>query len=287
MFKRLFIPVLAGLAILFFAFLMLGDSGPAPVQRAWLAVFGKAPEFRPNKGFGPFREESQRIEDSFACRRFVELAGDEFSDLRRHCTIGEYETARISIYQPVDQENITRKVKFTWLDNERRNARGQAAPRHADRADARQALTRFAELYVPNHATELMQLFTEGRTGLVSEGPFIAIVTVIKRQGYVHNDIELRDGNFQALAGSEEKQARPGFDRCRYILANIPALKGVQIDGEPVPERSQLYVTYFLNSNRGEKFLCEIHSSGYYRIRVSRAQGEPFQVLAHGDLGGN
>ncbi|WP_417513425.1 hypothetical protein [Minwuia sp.] len=286
--KKLGVAIIAVAVVLGLAFVTLGDSAPEPIRGMWQSAFGAGgAAVRPNQGFADFRNESVRIEDGFACARFVERAGDEFSDLRRHCLIGEHRSVRVTIYEPVGYDGLTKKVKLTWLDNQRPNARGRNAPRHADREEARAAARKLAQLYLPGHEDELMALFTRQQSGVVSEGPFIAVLSFNDRGGYKQAVIEVRDGNFQALAGSEERQGRPGYQKCLYILSNIPQLDGSQIQGEPVPERNDLYVTYFLNSDKGEKFLCEIHSSGYYRIRVSQKQGQSFEVLAHGNLGGN
>ncbi len=265
-------------------------AAPASAQlgKLWDSLFGSDENaVQPDKGFHAFRTEARRIEDSFACSRLVERPGDEFSDLRRHCLIGVYGTARFSIYEPVGHEGLTKKIKFTWLDNQRPNAQGRNAPRHADRAEVRQAVRKMAEIYLPNHQKQLMDLFTRSQDGIVTEGLFVAVLAFQKRTGYLQSVIEIRDGNYEQLAGSEDRQGRPGYDKCLYILSNIPQLADADIKGEPIPERSDLFVSYFLASKKGEKFICEIHNSGYYRIRVSQKQGEAFKVLAHGNLGGN
>lgn len=285
--KRILIGIVAILAILGVVFVMIGDSAPEPVRSYWQAIFEGKPVIRSNAGFADFREESGRIEDALACVRITDKPGDEFNDHRRHCVIGEHRTVRVTTYEPVGHEGLTKKIKFVWLDNLRPNARNRNAPRHADREEAREAVRQLAKLYVPSHEDELMQLFTEQRTGIVTELPFTAVLQFSDRAGFKFGVVEIRDGNYSDLAGSEEKQGRPGFEKCLYILGNIPVLADHKISGEAVPERSDLFVTYFLNSNRGEQFLCEIHNSGYYRIRVSQEQGQAFQVLAHGNLGGN
>lgn len=278
------IAVVAGLGVLF---AMVGDSAPDPIRSYWHALFEGKPVIRSNAGFAQFENESRRIEDSLACARITDKPGDEFNDHRRHCVIGEYRTVRVTTYEPVGHEGVTRKVKFVWLDNLRPNARNRNAPRHADREEAREAVRQLAQLYMPNHEKDLMELFLQQRAGIVTELPFTAVLQFSDRAGFKFGTIEIRDGNYQDLAVTEEKQGRPGFQKCLYILGNIPVLAGHEISGEAVPERSDLFVTYFLNSDRGEQFLCEIHNSGYYRIRVSQEQGQAFQVLAHGNLGGN
>lgn len=267
---------------------MLGDTAPAPVSDAWRSLFSEeGPVIRSNAGFDDFLTESERIQDRFDCGRFAERPGDEFSDRRRHCIIGDSGTVRVSIYEPVGHDGLTRKVKFVWLDNQRPNARGDNAPVHADREDARQAIRTLSEFYLPGHGDQLLDMFEKGGNGIVTELPFTAVVSVVDRPGFRQVSIDIQDGNYEKLAGSEERQGRPGYNKCLYILGNIPPLKGVEISGDPIPERSDLYVTYFLTSPRGEQFLCEIHNSGYYRIRVSRQIGQAFQVLAHGNLGDN
>ncbi len=285
--KRILTGVLGTLVLLGILFVMIGDSAPQPLRGYWQAIFGEGQSIRANAGFANFGEESNRIEDSFACVRITDKPGDEFNDHRRHCVIGEFRTARISIYEPVGHEGLTKKVKLTWLDNLRPNARNRNAPRHADREEVRQVVRDMAKLYVPKQEAELMQMFTQQKSGVVTELPFTAVVQFADRQGFKHGVVEIRDGNHAVLAGSEERQGRPGYEKCLYILGNIPVLANQTISGEAVPERSDLYVTYFLKSNRGEQFLCEIHHSGYYRIRVSQEQGDDYKVMAHGNLGGN
>lgn len=271
---------------------VLSVSLPAPASaqlgKIWESLFGSdEAAVRPDKGFQAFRDEVRRVEDGFACTGLIDRPGDEFSDRRRHCLLGEHQSARISLYEAVGFEGVTKKLKFQWLDNERPNAQGRNAPRHADRAEARQALQKLAELYLPNHQDELMALFSKNQPGVVSEGLFVAVLAFQRRAGYMQSVVEIRDGNYEQLAGSEEHLGRPGYEKCLYILSNIPQLKGDKISGEVTPERQDLYVSYFLTSQRDENFICEIHASGYYRIRVSQKQGQPFQTLAHGNLGGN
>lgn len=286
--KRAFLGVSAVLSVLGLAFIMLGDSAPAPVSDVWRSLFSdEGPVIRANAGFGEFRAESERIQDRFDCRRFAERPGDEFNDRRRHCIIGESGTVRVSIYEPVGHEGLTKKIKFIWLDNEQPNARGDNAPEHADLEDARQAVRTLSAIYLPKHGDQLLDMFDKGGNGIVTELPFTAVVSEVQRPGFRQVSIEIQDGNHEQLAGSEERQGRPGYNKCLFILGNIPPLKGIEIGGDPVPDRSDLYVTYFLSSDRGEQFLCEIHNSGYYRIRVSRQAGQAFQVLAHGNLGDN
>lgn len=285
--KRILLGILTVSAVVGIAFVMIGDSAPQPIRGVWQGLFREGINVRANAGFAEFREESERIEDNFACVRITDKPGDEFSDRRRHCILGEHRTARVTIYEPVGFEGLTKKVKLTWLDNVQPNARGRDAPRHADREEARQAVRDMASLYMPDHENQLMQLFSQQRSGIVTELPFTAVVQFADRSGFKHAVVEIRDGNHDSLAGSEDRQGRPGYDKCLYIIGSIPPLKGHQISGEAVPERSDLFVTYFLKSNKGEQFLCEIHNSGYYRIRVSQKQGEAYQVLAHGNLGGN
>jgi hypothetical protein len=285
--KRILIGILAIVALGGIVFVMVGDTAPEPVRSVWQDIFGDGAGVRANAGFAEFGEEADRIEDNFACVRITDKPGDEFSDHRRHCIIGEHRTARITIYEPVGHEGLTKKVKFTWLDNVQPNARGRNAPRHADREEARQVVRKMSALYLPGHEKQLVELFTQQKSGVVTELPFTAVVEFADRSGFKHAVVEIRDGNHNQLAGSEERQGRPGYEKCLYILGNIPPLKGHSISGEPVPERSDLFVTYFLKSNKGEQFLCEIHNSGYYRIRVSQEQGTAYQVLAHGNLGGN
>lgn len=262
-------------------------AAPAAAMSLWERLFGsdEAAKVTPGKGFAAFDAESARIEDSFYCESVVERGATEFDDRRRHCMIGEHRTARVTIYEPVGFEGLVKRVKFTWLDNERRNARGDDAPAHADREAARQAVRRLGEIYVPGHVEQLMELFTAARPGLVSEGEFIAILAVLPRGGFRQQVIDLRDANFQRLSGAEAERARPGYEKCIFILNNMPPLKGQSFEGDPIPERNDLYVTYFINSARGERFLCELHNAGYYRIRVSQQQGQPFRTMAHGNLG--
>lgn len=285
--KRILTAVLAILFVLGILFVMIGDDTPQPIRGYWQALLGEGQDLRANAGFGNFGDESDRIEDSFACVRITDKPGDEFNDRRRHCVIGEHRTARVTVYEPVGHEGLTKKVKLTWLDNLKPNAGNRAAPRHADREEVRQAVRDLAKLYMPGHEKDLVDLFTQQKTGVVTELPFTAVIQFTDRPGFKHGVIEIRDGNHEVLAGVEERQGRPGYEKCVYILGNIPVLANHEISGEAVPERSDLYVTYFLKSNRGEQFLCEIHHSGYYRIRVSQQQGDAYQVLAHGNLGGN
>lgn len=261
-------------------------AAPASALSIWERLFGEeTPKVEPGKGFAAFDDVSQRIETEFECESVVERAASEFEDRRRHCLIGEHRTARVSIFEAPGFPGLTKRVKFTWLDNERRNARGDDAPVHADREAARQAVRRLGELYMPDHVDQLMALFTEGRPGLVTEGEFIAILAVLPRGGFRQQVIDLRDANFQRLSGAEAERSEPGYRKCIYILSNIGPLKGQKFEGDPIPERNELYVTYFINSGRGDRFLCELHNSGYYRIRVSQKQGEPFRTMAHGNLG--
>jgi hypothetical protein len=274
--------------ITFAAALALAAPAEAQLGRVWDSLFGsETPELAPTGGFADFQTESRRVEDSFACVRFVERAGDEFSDRRRHCIIGEHRKVRVTIYEPGGHEGLTKKVKLTWIDNQRPNARNRDAPKHADRAEARASVRRLAELYLPDHLDRMMELFSASRNGVVSEGLFIAVLDFRNRSDFVEATIEVRDGNYQALARAEAERGRPGYDKCLYILDNIPPLKGQTFSGDAVPQRSDLFVSYFLRSGRGEKFICELHESGYYRIRVSQKQGEPFKTLAHGNLGGD
>lgn len=272
------------------ALLLIGSAaaGPATAMSLWERLFGsdEASKVEPGNGFADFETESGRIEEAFECEGMAERGATEFDDRRRHCLIGQHRTARVTVYEAAGFEGLVKRVKFTWLDNERRNARGDDAPAHADREAARRAVRRLGEIYLPGHVDRLMELFTQARPGLVSEGDFIAILAVLPRGGFRQQVIDLRDGNFQRLSGAEAERARPGYRKCLYILQNIPPLRGQGFDGDPIPERNDLYVTYFINSERGERFLCELHNAGYYRIRVSQKQGQPFRTMAHGNLGG-
>lgn len=252
----------------------------------WDRLFGDdTPKIEPGAGFRSFDDESARIEAEFDCESFVERAASEFEDRRRHCIIGEHATARVTIYEAAGFEGLTKRVKFTWLDNERPNARGDDAPVHADREAARRAVRRLGELYLPEHVDQLMERFTAARPGLVSEGEFIAVLASLPRGGFTQQVIDLRDANFDRLSGQEAAQSRPGYEKCVYILSHIDALKGLKFEGDPIPERNALYVTYFITSDRGDHFLCELHNAGYFRIRVSQKQGQPFRTMAHGNLG--
>ncbi|MDF1735374.1 MAG: hypothetical protein P1U37_08835 [Minwuia sp.] len=273
------VPVLALL-------LALPAATPAHAQLGslWRAITGQDEGPKPDKGFGPFREEARRIEDALNCGRVVEQANDAFSDLRRHCILGDNRTVRVTIVEPVGHEGLTKRVRLTWTDNGTGEQRALSAPAHVDRSAAQAALSGLAALFVPEKSDHLIDLFTGGTDGAFESGPFSVSVVHQSRAGLDLRTVELRDGNYEALAESEARSARPGFDRCLFIVRNIDVLKNLEIDGEPRPQRSDLHLTYFLHAKRGDRFLCELHDSGYYRIRISQKDGEEFRTLAHGNI---
>lgn len=266
--------------------LALSAAHPAQAQLGslWRAITGQDEGPKPDKGFGPFRDESRRVEEALNCSRVVEQATDAFSDLRRHCILGDNRTVRVTITEPVGHEGLTKRVRLTWTDNGTGENRALNAPPHVDRSAAQAALARLAALFVPEEADRLIRLFTEGTDGTFDAGPFNVSVVHQSRAGMDLRTVELRDGNYAALANSEAESARPGFDRCLFIVRNIEVLKKLEIDGEPRPQRSDLHLTYFLYAKRGDRFLCELHDSGYYRIRISQKDGEEFRTLAHGNI---
>lgn len=263
-------------------------ASPAQAQLGslWRAITGGDEDEKPkaDKGFGPFREEARRVEEALECGRVVERATDAYSDLRRHCILGDNRTVRVTVVEPVGHEGLTKRIRLTWTDNGSGPQRALNAPPHVDRSAAQAALERLLALYVPDAAAELVRLFTEGTGGTVTSGPFSVIVQHQSRSGLDLRTVELRDGNHLALANSEAESARPGFERCLFIVRNIEVLKKLEIDGEPRPQRSDLHVTYFLHAKRGDRFLCELHDSGYYRIRISQKDGDEFRTLAHGNI---
>ena len=266
--------------------LALPAASPAQAQLGslWRAITGQDDGPKPDKGFGPFRDEARRMEEALNCGRVVEQATDAFSDLRRHCILGDNRTVRVTIIEPVGHEGLTKRVRLTWTDNGTGDNRALNAPPHVDRSAAQAALAKLATLYVPEKADELIRLFSEGADGTIDTGLFSVSVVHQSRTGMDLRTVELRDGNHAALANSEAESARPGFDRCLFIVRNIDVLKGLEIDGEPRPQRSDLHLTYFLYAKRGDRFLCELHDSGYYRIRISQKDGEEFRTLAHGNI---
>lgn len=266
--------------------LALPVANPAQAQLGslWRAITGQDDGPKPDKGFGPFRDEARRIEEALNCGRVVEQATDAFSDLRRHCILGDNRTVRVTIIEPVGHEGLTKRVRLTWTDNGTGDNRALNAPPHVDRSAAQAALAKLAALFVPERAEELIRLFTDGTNGDFDEGPFNVTVVHQSRTGMDLRTVELRDGNHEVLANSEAESARPGFDRCLFIVRNIDVLKNLEIDGEPRPQRSDLHLTYFLYAKRGDQFLCELHDSGYYRIRISQQDGEEFRTLAHGNI---
>lgn len=266
--------------------LALSAANPAQAQLGslWRAITGQDEGPKPDKGFGPFRDEARRLEETLNCGRVVEQATDAFSDLRRHCILGDNRTVRVTITEPVGYEGLTKRVRLTWTDNGTGENRALNAPPHVDRSAAQAALAKLAALFVPEQADKLIGLFAEGTDGTFEAGPFSVSVVHQSRAGMDLRTVELRDGNHAALANSEAESARPGFDRCLFIVRNIDVLKNLEIDGEPRPQRSDLHLTYFLYAKRGDRFLCELHDSGYYRIRISQKDGEEFRTLAHGNI---
>ncbi|MDF1719752.1 MAG: hypothetical protein P1U65_03675 [Minwuia sp.] len=274
------------LLLLALLIMTVAQVSPAQAQLGslWRAITGEEAGPKPDKGFQAFRDEARRIEDALTCGRVVEQATDTYSDLRRHCILGDNRTVRVTIVEPVGYEGLTKRVRLTWTDNGSGQQRALSAPPHVDRSAAIAALDTVLDLYVPTRSAELNTLFTEGRDGNVTEGPFRIQVAHQARAGLDLRVVEIRDANYDALANSEVESARPGYERCLFIVSNIDVLKKLKISGEPKPQRSDLHVTYFLHAERGDKFLCELHDSGYYRVRISQAQGEEFKTLAHGNI---
>lgn len=256
----------------------------AQLSSLWRAITGEEEGPKPDKGFQSFRDEARRIEGALDCGRVVEQATDTYSDLRRHCIMGNNRTVRVTIVEPVGYEGLTKRVRLTWTDNGSGKQRALSAPPHVDRSAALASLDTVLGLYVPSRVAELNALFADGKDGSVTEGPFTIQVVHQARAGLNLRTVEIRDANYDLLANSEAESARPGYDRCLFIVSNIDVLKKLKISGEPKPQRSDLHVTYFLYAERGDKFLCELHDSGYYRVRISQGQGEEFKTLAHGNV---
>lgn len=256
----------------------------AQLSSLWRAITGQEEGPKPDKGFQSFRDEARRIEGALDCGRVVEQATDTYSDLRRHCIIGNNRTVRITIVEPVGYEGLTKRVRLTWTDNGSGKQRALSAPPHVDRSAALASLDTVMGLYVPSRVAELNALFADGKDGSVTEGTFTIQVVHQARAGLDLRTVEIRDANYDLLASSEAESARPGYDRCLFIVSNIDVLKKLKISGEPKPQRSDLHVTYFLYAERGDKFLCELHDSGYYRVRISQGEGEEFKTLAHGNV---
>jgi len=269
---------------LLIGFAQLASPAEAQLGSLWRAITGEEEGPKPDKGFQSFREESRRIEDALACGRVVEQATDTYSDLRRHCIIGDNRTVRVTIVEPVGYEGLTKRVRLTWTDNGTGQQRALSAPPHVDRSAAVASLDLLIGLYLPSRVAEINALFTDGEDGKVTEGPFTIQVVHQARAGLDLRTVEIRDANYDRLANSETESARPGYERCLFIVSNIKVLKNLKISGEPKPQRSDLHVTYFLHAERGDKFLCELHDSGYYRVRISQGQGKEFKTLAHGNI---
>lgn len=265
--------------------LCIGGAGPAAAELGWFwrAIGLDDGEPAANQGFAAFAEEFARIEERFACSRVAEGRTEKHADRRRHCILGGAGTVRITLVQPVGYGTLTKAVQLVWADA---NEGGEAAdhPPHADRVLALETLDVLARLYLPSKAATLQQLFEAARNGSATEGSFTAVVAHFPGVAQDQRVVEFRDGNYAVLGESETRQARAGYDTCLGILRQIDLLEGLEISGEPVPERQPLYAVYFLSAERGDKFLCELHYSGYYRIRVSPRIGEPFRTLAHGNI---
>lgn len=269
------------------ALLVLGllAAPPAAAQLGdfWRALTGDGRP-RPDQGFLAFREESARVEAALGCGKVVDMAPDRLSDRRRQCQLGSEHSVRVVVFEPVGYEGLTKRVRLAWTDNGEGDGRAFAHAPHADLPTAVAALAGLAALYLPGKADDLQALFLGNTPGSVTGDTFQATVEHLARSGSTVRAVDFRDGNWEKLARSEEEAARPGFEACQKILGSIEAIRHLKITGNPIPERQNLNVVYFLNAGRGDRFLCEIHDSGYYRVRVSRRDGEPFRPLAHGNL---
>lgn len=271
------------LAVLLALCLLAATPAAAQLGSIWRALTGDTAP-RPDAGFASFRDEGQRIEDALDCGKITDMAPDRLSDRRRMCRLGKEKSVRVVVFEPVGYEGLTKRVRFAWTDNDDGEGRAFPFEPHADRDAAAHALRTLAAMYTPSHVEDLAGMFFGTRNGSVSEGKFTATVEHVAQSGATVRAIEFRDGNWERLSHSEEEAARPGFEACQRILGSIEAIRHLKITGNLIPERQNLNVVYFLKAERGDRFLCEIHDSGYYRVRVSRRDGDPFRPLAHGNF---
>lgn len=276
-------PVVAG--VLTGALTMAPDPASAQLGKLLDGLLqGDPGEVATGRGFDAFDDEFTRISGLVKCRKTGSGRVDEYSDFRRVCYVGKHGSARITAFEPIGNKGFTKKVVLIWDENLRRNGRGFNVPKTADQGAARGAVRALGVTYLPKEAKRLQNWFRQSRDGELTDGKFTALLRHDIHPGHIRHVLVIRDQNWQALQHSETANAQPEFKRCLYIVQNMKTFRHLKVKGNPVPERDKTHVTYFLNADRGDRFLCELYRTGYYRVQVSRKNGRPFKTIAHGKL---
>lgn len=230
-------------------------------------------------GFLSFRDESDLVTRKISCPNPKVIAGSEDWGKLYSCIGGSGQTVKFYINEELGTGKVE-SVKFMWNDWTKDGGDGI----HADKAVARAWVSKFASLYAPEHAEEIVETFFGSTDKTIETASYVL--------EYRYDSGPKIDGHvFKVLTKERVAQkaatieaAKTDFESCKAVVAKAVNYSESELAGDGDPVKNSGYKSFFMTGKNKDQFFCEVYPGNKYKIKAAIGSKYPFKYIAQGNL---
>jgi hypothetical protein len=230
-------------------------------------------------GFLSFRDESNLVTSKIGCPNPKVIGGASDWGKLYSCIGGSGSTVKFYINEELGTGKVE-SVKFMWNDWTKEGGDGV----HADKAVARAWVSKFASLYAPEHAEEVIRTFFGSTNKTIETASYVLEYKYHSGPAIDGHVIEVLTKEQVAQKAATIEAEKTDFESCKAVVSKAVNYGESLLSGGGNPVRESGYKSFFITGKNKDKFFCEVHPGNKYKIKAAIGSKYPFKYIAQGNL---